>query len=229
MTNDESVQQREFSDATVTAGYRALANEKTPGHLDAKIVRNARNATTKQTGVFRITAWLRPLAFAATAGLSIALLLELDETQILDLSIESQPPAAASGNFGTQLPDSAVTGREDAADFRDAAGQALEQVREVGASEDATLKEMPKATSQDDTIDAARQESSTLAGAATRDLDTGQIRSSAEEPSGCTTEQRNNPGDWMACIDGLERSGLHAIAAQELTELRQSFPHFLVQ
>lgn len=201
MNSDDMQQPREFSDANVSAGYRALPDEDTPGHLDAKIMLAARNAAVKQTGIFRITAWLRPLAFAATAGLSIALLLEINESQILGLSVESHAPTPAGADSSAAVPDSAATDSADTDRFRDAAGQALEQVREIGASEDATLKEMPKSTSE----------------------------GSIQESSGCTTEQRSNPGDWMACIDELERSGMTAIADRELAELRQSFPHFLVQ
>lgn len=228
MNNDVREQLREYSDAKVATGYSALPDENSPGHLDAKIMRTAKAAAANQTGLFRITAWLRPLAFAATAGLSIALLLEINESQILEGPVAIQSTVPASENSGTSMQNS-TTDRDDAERFRNAAGQALEQVREVGASEDATLKEMPKAESRDHLQEAGRQESTAADGAITQDPDAGLVQGSATDSPACTSEQRQNPGDWMTCIDELERAGMTATAAQELTELRQSFPHFLVQ
>ena len=100
---------------------------------------------------------------------------------------------------------------------------------EYTASEDATLKEMPRAVPQDGAAETIQRESPDTDGAGSRDLDAGQEMRSVTEPSGCTTAQRSNPGDWMACIAELERAGLTTMAADELAELRQSFPQFLVQ
>ena len=65
------------NDPAVSAAYRATATERTPPALDESVLRNAK-AAAKYSGLRGFTAfWFRPLAFVATLGLSLALLLEL--------------------------------------------------------------------------------------------------------------------------------------------------------
>lgn len=79
------------SDPMVSAEYRATATEHTPPALDS-VVLNKAKAAARDTGLRGFTAfWFRPLAFVATFGLSLALLLEL--TSPLDLqSVKSPEP-----------------------------------------------------------------------------------------------------------------------------------------
>jgi len=71
------------SDPKVSAEYRAIATERTPPGLDAEVLKKA-EAAVGDSGLRDFTAfWFRPLAFVATLGLSLALLLEL--TQAPDL------------------------------------------------------------------------------------------------------------------------------------------------
>ncbi len=68
------------SDPLVSASYRATATERTPPELDAAVLKKA-EAAPNDTGLRRFTAfWFRPLAFVATLGLSLALLLELNRS-----------------------------------------------------------------------------------------------------------------------------------------------------
>jgi hypothetical protein len=64
-------------DETVSAAYRELSNERTPEHLDARILAAARDAT--RSPYSRSIRWTRPLAWAATIALSLAVLLQMTE------------------------------------------------------------------------------------------------------------------------------------------------------
>ena len=67
------------SDPKVSAEYRAIATERTPPGLDAEVLKKA-DAAVGNSGLRGFTAfWFRPLAFVATLGLSLALLLEVTQ------------------------------------------------------------------------------------------------------------------------------------------------------
>ena len=90
------------SDPLVSASYRATATERTPPALDAAVLKKA-EAAPKDIGLRGFTAfWSRPLAFVATLGLSLALLLELNR------SPESQSIATPEIEFGRSEAQSIV-------------------------------------------------------------------------------------------------------------------------
>jgi hypothetical protein len=66
------------ADALVSQAYRDLADERTPEHLDRTILRAA--AKEARPRYSRFIAWTRPMAWAATVMLSVALVLEVANT-----------------------------------------------------------------------------------------------------------------------------------------------------
>ena len=90
------------SDPMVSAEYRTTATERTPPALDAVVLKKAK-AAAEDSGLRGFTAfWFRPLAFVATLGLSLALILEL--TGSLDLqSVKSTEP-----EIGRRQPETTV-------------------------------------------------------------------------------------------------------------------------
>jgi len=54
--------------------YKALANERAPDHLNERVLRLA---AERRTPYMRARAWMRPVAWAATIGLSLAIILEI--------------------------------------------------------------------------------------------------------------------------------------------------------
>ncbi|MEM8817630.1 MAG: hypothetical protein AAGE85_17555, partial [Pseudomonadota bacterium] len=86
MSNDDT---RSPSDNSVSDAYRAVADERVPEALDKRILTEARQATAAGKG--RRWPMFRPLAWAATIGLSLALLLEYSQT---GLDIAAPDPAA---------------------------------------------------------------------------------------------------------------------------------------
>ena len=66
------------TDVLVSQAYRDLADERTPERLDRTILRAA--AKEARPRYSRFIAWTRPMAWAATVMLSVALVLELTDT-----------------------------------------------------------------------------------------------------------------------------------------------------
>ncbi|MBT8090825.1 MAG: hypothetical protein KJO01_11520 [Gammaproteobacteria bacterium] len=63
------------SDRLVADTYRVVAQERVPEHLNKRMLRMA--AREGRTPYSRARAWMRPAAWAATVGLSLAIVLEL--------------------------------------------------------------------------------------------------------------------------------------------------------
>jgi hypothetical protein len=68
-------------DGRVTDAYRALGGERAPESLNQQVLRMAAAARTPYA---RARAWMRPAAWAATIGLSLALVLELTQLPSVD-------------------------------------------------------------------------------------------------------------------------------------------------
>jgi len=103
------------TDPAVRTAYRELAQEQVPRDLDREVLSQSRKAVESRSMLNQLTNWLRPLAFVATAGLSLALIIQLGNTP------------------DTYLPDNAPPGVAPlpANVFQDAAGQASEQLRQL--------------------------------------------------------------------------------------------------
>ena len=74
----------DMTDPAVSSIYRDLARERTPASLNESILRQA--ARGAGHGYSHSLAWLRPMAWAATIGLSLAIVIELAEIPQADLT-----------------------------------------------------------------------------------------------------------------------------------------------
>ena len=77
------------TDAQVSAGYRDLARERTPDHLDKAVLRAAARAARPRYS--RLRSWTRPMAWAATVVLSVALVLEISKLPAPDSTLLEEP------------------------------------------------------------------------------------------------------------------------------------------
>lgn len=68
-------------DTQVSDAYRALAQERVPDHLNERVLRMAAKNRTEYA---RARSWMRPAAWAATIGLSLAIVLELTQLPSMD-------------------------------------------------------------------------------------------------------------------------------------------------
>jgi len=78
-------------DETVRRTYREIAREQVPDHLNRAILEQAARAARPRYA--RSRAWTRPLAWAATIALSVAVVLEINRTPVPDDALDLIPPA----------------------------------------------------------------------------------------------------------------------------------------
>jgi hypothetical protein len=116
---------RQATDAEVSAAYNALAAEQPPPELDRKILRMARQGAQGAARSNWLTSRIRPLAFFVTAGLALALVVQLSNTPYFDLP-------------GPVTPAQDETGAESVDTFRDAARDTAEQLRQIEAEASAS-------------------------------------------------------------------------------------------
>ncbi len=107
--NQDNDQQKAAVDPQVSDQYESLAGEKTPAHLDRAVLREATRAVRADNRKGSFGAWFRPVAFMATVGLTLAIILDLSDTGIFkpvaDMSVESAPtiqtaPESATDSAG---------------------------------------------------------------------------------------------------------------------------------
>lgn len=124
------------TDPAVSATYRAMAQETVPPGVDDAVLKQARRAIDSPSFIVRLSGWLRPLAFVATAGLSLALIVQLSNMPDYQRQ-DSLDPAVSP------LPADAM---------QDAAEQTAEQIRRLrrdpGMSAPADSQGMPAAMSE---------------------------------------------------------------------------------
>lgn len=224
-------------DPRVSDAYRDLASETPPPELDRKILSMAAGAGRSRYGKAR--AWIRPAAWAATIGLSLAFVLELsqgpgnaplgsggsdgDTFEILDENaVSDEAPARAKSdtavreeretrldNRAASSPGAAPAAAEPAAD-RDSAAADFE-------ADDMRLLE--EAEQQ------ARMQSGQARPAA-RAAEFPALVEKKEPVSGCDADARATARTWYACIEALREAGLSEAAVAEFEALRAEFPDF---
>lgn len=145
-------------DQRVTEAYRAMANERAPEHLTARVLKHAAGVRTPYA---RARAWMRPVAWAATVGLSLAIVLELTQVPTPGSELAGSRPSADSNTPGR---------RTDAYD-----GDAAPAPGEIAESLALEAKK------EDDTVDnTAREPAVTAAGRSTEALTTQDFAPRAE-------------------------------------------------
>jgi hypothetical protein len=83
-------------DKQISAAYQDLAKERAPEHLDHEVLRMAK-ANAERPQYSRWIAWSRPLAWAATVALCLAITLEVTQvTTQDDMAIETVPAKDAA-------------------------------------------------------------------------------------------------------------------------------------
>lgn len=197
-------------DKRITDTYRDLASERTPADLDEKILAMAAAEARTRYGLTR--AWIRPAAWAATIGLSLAFILEM--SQLTDVPPAATPvPMPASSRFESAVEPEPV--RSDAEARDDAfAAEEVDRLREAENQAPARAGGARAAKAiVDEPAAAALQAASSL--------------ETKESPAtNCDDTARRSADSWYECILRLREEGLVAEAASELEALREVFPAF---
>jgi len=185
-------------DAELSSAYREIAAETTPQDLDRAILRLANQELQSPSGAAWRDRWYRPLAIVATVTLSLALILQLNESSLF------APPAGMT-DWSTEIAPVSESA------FQDAAGAAAEQLRQMETPAGTSMTETAPATS---VLDLGRSPS-----------DTGSLLPASNR---CSDEQRAVADSWWLCIKDLESKGLTQGAELELLALLRAHPQFIV-
>jgi len=234
-------------DPLVSATYRELASERAPAHLDDKVLlRAARGRRTRYSLAY---AWMRPVAWAATIGLCLALVLELsrvpdapDAVYIpgtpAPTSLESEPALdldeAVERKREMMAPAAGKTRQKpltmDATRTHDADSMPEELVapdanlqREAGEQADARGVPPGDTALNESAPDGALRRDPQITGAASQAA-AGVVAD--DEAPVCPAQSRATAEDWFACIAELKASGDEELADREFTLFIAAYPDF---
>lgn len=215
MTNER--QHPDFAaetDETVSATYRELSREGAPNHLNEKVLQQAAERALRPR-YSRSVMWTRPLAWAATVGLCLAIVLEVTRvptpeivmTDDANSFLETEPSSVAEE---AQAPAQAPL-RQRAEALKDMKSQLGRSAAKQAANE-------PKREMYDTDT---RQQSGAIAA-----LAVSANRIDSEAINECPDEIRVDPVTWLACIVDLEESGDTDAALRQRDALEEAFPQF---
>lgn len=223
------------NDRRVSEIYRELASEKTSRKLDDKILEMAGSNARTRYGLVR--SWIRPAAWAATIGLSLAFILEM--SQYLDAPMQT-PVSFDDAADDLMIHDEAAADKDMTA-TTDNEGRAGQAARKGGnAPAPATMKLAPTealstvATETTSPRKKLEDDNRTLLHEAEDPLHQDANRATRAEASAELKEQMQHCDDavraaaesWFECIDDLRENGLAEAAGQELEALIAAFPEF---
>jgi hypothetical protein len=230
MTNEQNTEEL---DRLVSDTYRELSQEQTPEQLNQAILQMAAAANTRggaRGALF--SAWMKPVAAAATIGLTLAIVLELTEVPSAieqqsiapGVVIEDEPLAEidlsevkSKGTLNAFTPSlnaftpSAPGGVLPAAKTTDAGSViALEE----SAVENIAQKERAARSMASDSSTSFAV-SSDLAAEPKKDSDTADA---------CDALARQSAKSWLTCIEELRDSGANELADLEYRALINEYP-----
>ena len=198
------------SEPLVSRTYRESASERVPDALNQAVLRQAaQNVSSRYS---RAVFWMRPMAWAATIGLCLAIVIDLSSLPQPDSSMLSVPAEGARLDASDAIAPQRI--EAEALERRarktiDAQGRVkLQNAPSLGKAE----APKPASISESD----AGAFSFVASPAATAD----------SMPMPCGPELRAAPESWLECIVELENAGLEDLASQQREQLQETFPDF---
>lgn len=224
------------TDDRVTRAYRELATERAPDHLDRAVLGKARAAARPR--YWRLRLWTRPLAWAATVMLSVAIVLQIGEVPGPE-GVGYDEPASELREEVRGPEVSAIEAAEDQA----APEPALEKRQRARLVQEPKLEQEPAAPEAEIDAFAPRDADMLQRAAEMARTQTGENRNSAPQGSAdsalalssigvrddlptCDETATRTPEAWLKCITELEEAGFSDAALLQRELLRQSFPDF---
>lgn len=234
----------------VSDAYRELAGESTPADLDARIMDLAAREIRSRYGLAR--AWIRPVAWAATIGLSLAFVLEMtlfvdappvvdalpptiseerarQDAEVMKIKREDAERQAIAGQ--PDVPASATPLADDAMASPDPAA-AAEMPPPLTPEKQVTLPstredemQLPSTVDEDVPLRRAEERARRQTEAVRADFAAAMTEGSQIDQS-CDSVARATADSWYACILELRRQGLADAATSEFDSLVESFPDF---
>lgn len=187
-------------DSIVADTYRALSDEKVPEHLDRAVLEMANSVPPRRNTL--LAGWMKPVAWAATIGLSVAIVLELTELPDASQNELLAPAADVSA---------AVEQREQTQSIEVPRLESKRGAESYSASAPAAAQSVEKAYSRE-----RRNESTAL-------LETMDDAISSDD-SRCSATARRSADQWRACIENLRDAGDDQAADEERRAFAEQFP-----
>jgi len=237
MTENQDNPQTDTS-AVVSETYKAIADERAPEYLNKAILRDAAKAARPR--YLRSVSWTRPLAWAATITLSVALVLEVSNLPtpgpaVLEESLAPNSPIAvpqstplkstakqmaAQPELEKRLVDE---GRHETARTREAASDSLD-IAEVEIGDTDMLRRADEMARLQDGEN--KDQAPTAAFAARAPVTAQSAAGLSSAAASCDETARSSAESWHACVLELEDAGLADEARRQREALREAFPDF---
>jgi len=200
------------NDPRVSEAYQGLATEGTPPELDRRILAMAAGKSRSRYGMAR--AWVRPVAWAATIGLSLAIVLEISQ-----LKYETTP----------QLDADNVETLEEALILDDAPAREDDDNRtrrESAKRSDAPAPVQLSVPAEEQARSRSGSEPAAAAAVQALSFDAATTPEKKEQVRHCDPDLRSSAETWYKCIEDLRAQGLADAADSELLLLLTEFPDF---
>ena len=227
-------------DSLVTRTYREVASERTPEHLNRAVMKQASDAARPR--YLRSVSWTRPMAWAATITLCVALVLEVTNAPVPEISDAVLPPgrldaaALAPASSATPAPKLNRPDPVKAQALPEAMQEAevpAERKRTAKMSKDLRQRVAAKPASaeefsmkDDDMLGRAREIATLQTGdisESDQELGAAAIAAGSAEPS-CSETDIEKPDSWLLCIQKLEDAGRTAEANEQRELYNAAYP-----
>ena len=215
-------------DALVSRTYREAAGEQVPDDLDRAVLHRARQHSSNRYS--RSVIWLRPMAWAATIGLCLAIVVEINNvpqsmpvplvlpaapedalTDAEKLDVEAVEAPRIQGGAATTDMNKAIAPQRFETELR--RQRAKKTVDDQGRVD---LQNVPQHSKTE-----ARETGFVQA----EIVDSLESKDTAILTT-CDEKVRSTPQTWLECIETLEDGGLDAMATEQRELLREAFPDF---
>jgi len=244
MTDERNITDKPVEiDETVSRAYRELAEENVPERLNRTILGRARKAVRPRYASSR--AWTRPLAWAATVVLSVAVVLQMTHVptpdgSTYDLRVPEPGQDAGATDVRLQTPAD-VQEKElpttlpaaEAGNYAPRSPQKGALRQNTAAKSEPVFMEQTNEADEEQAVPAA-----TIAPPAGADEIAGTRYDDSAEPArmqglalgssvaACPEDATQDPSTWLECIRELEAAGLSDEASEQRRLLRETFPDF---
>jgi hypothetical protein len=213
-------------DELVSNSYRQHSTEQVPDALNKRVLKMAADETRSNGALAKFfDTWTKPLAWAATIGLSLAIVIEISQVENGPLPAASTAPESVEDQFRL----------EDTSQFDDARNQArlragpsnvdidLAKVDRMAIPEQIVPEEDLKASSSDlsDTPAAPAAPAAEQPIVAARALPSAALKAenkAASDSAACDEVSRKTASNWLACIEELRLAGAVEDADREYGE-----------
>jgi len=220
------------TDEAVSATYRELSREGAPNYLNEKVLQQAAR-TALRPRYSRSIMWTRPLAWAATVGLCLAIVLEVTRVPAPEIvvrpglmspepvspelqdSLEAELPLAPSPKLVSEPVQAPVQMKSEA--LLDKKSQLGRAAAKQASNEPRSEVRMRDAASEADADLITVEEKAGIAALALP---------ASIATNECAEEVRANPVTWLECIADLEKTGDTEAALRQREALKEAFPQF---